>query len=128
MRALLWGLHGLAWLAIGLADLPFVVQGTASVLVGLSLIMLPSPQTCRLRADPKGALYYSAGAVPDSPWVVCQVDGASHVTPLYCSLILNLQKDGQGEQRRVLILPDSLSSDDFRRLRVWLRRWGAHEH
>lgn len=130
LRALLWGLHGLAWLAIGLAALPWAVQGLAAMLVGASLFGLPPLRGYRLRADPDGVLHYSAGIAPDAPWVACQVDGASHVTPLYCSLILKAQRGGQppGKQGRVLILPDSLSGDDFRRLRVWLRRWGAHAH
>lgn len=128
LRVLLWALHGLAWLAIGLAALPWAVQALAAIGVGVSLFRLPPRQSFRLRADPDGVLHYSAGTVPDTPWVACQVDGASHVTPLYCALILKSKGGGTGAPRRVLILPDSLSGDDFRRLRVWLRRWGAYAH
>ena len=130
LRGLVWSLHGLAWLAISLAALPVVVQGAAAVLVGVSLFGWSPSSACRLRADPDGVLHYSAGMAPDAPWVACRVEGASHVTPLYCSLILRPQIDGRaqggqsGKRRRVLILPDSLSGEDFRRLRVWLRRWG----
>ncbi len=133
LRGLLWGLHGLAWLAIALAALPVVVQGAAAALVGTSLFWLPLPLAYRLRADPDGVLHYSAGMAPDAPWVACRVEGASHVTPLYCSLILRPQIDGRSQggqsekRRRVLILLDSLSGEDFRRLRVWLHRWGAYE-
>jgi len=130
LRGLLWGLHGLAWLAIGLAVLPLAVQGVAAVLVGISLFRWAPPLACRLRTDREGVLHYSAGLASDAPWVACRVDGASHVTPLYCSLILRPQGTGSALSGplRVLILPDSLPGEDFRRLRVWLRRWGAHAH
>lgn len=135
LRALLWGLHGLAWLAIGLAALPLAWQVMAAVLVGASLFGWSPPLACRLRTDPDGVLYYSAGTGPDAAWRAYQVDGASHVTPLFCSLILRPQDVGheqgkheQGRPQRVLILPDSMASEDFRRLRVWLRRWGGYAH
>lgn len=135
LRGLLWGLHGLAWLALGLAALPLAVQGLAAALVGLSLFGWAPPPACRLRTDRDGVLHYCAGFDPDAPWLACQVAGASHVTPLYCSLILRPQNP-ESVQRgamqrgalRILILPDSLPSEDFRRLRVWLRRWSAYAH
>ncbi len=132
VRGIVWGLHGLAWLAIGLAALPLAVQGMAAVLVAASLYGWSPPPACRLRADPDGVLHYRTGMAPDTAWVACRVDGASHVTPLFCSLILRPQTEGhpqdgsqRGKKLSVLILPDSLPREDFRRLRVWLRRWGA---
>jgi toxin CptA len=35
--------------------------------------------------------------------------------------VLNLKSDGSPFTRHVVIMPDSVAADDFRRLRVWLR-------
>jgi len=47
--------------------------------------------------------------------------GASHFvsTPL---AVMELESEG-GRAKWVVVMPDSLSSEDFRRLRVWLRWW-----
>jgi toxin CptA len=52
-------------------------------------------------------------------WLGYQVSGASFVSPHLT--VLNLRADARWRARSVLITPDSLDADSFRRLRVWLR-------
>ena len=52
-------------------------------------------------------------------WCEYAVLGSSYVTPYLT--VLNLRKSGTRVARHVLLLPDSLNADDFRKLRVWLR-------
>jgi toxin CptA len=54
-------------------------------------------------------------------WFPTQVLGSSYVSPWLT--VLNLRLDGRRLAMHVVLLPDALDHDDFRRLRVWLR-WG----
>lgn len=121
LRGAIVGLHGLALLAISLAALPWTVQAILAAGVVASWSRWPRPHALRLRADPDGVLQVSVDA---DGWVAYHLEGASHVTPRLCSLVLQPTKPGR--RKHYLILPDSLSADAFRRLRVWLRHWGMH--
>ncbi len=58
-------------------------------------------------------------------WRDAEVKGSSFVTPWLT--VLNLRLPGRRLARHVVMLPDAVESDTYRRLRVWLR-WGhAHE-
>ncbi len=50
------------------------------------------------------------------------VQGSSFVTPWLT--VLNLKSDEQQRAIHVVLLPDMLTIDEFRRLRVWLK-WGT---
>ena len=52
-------------------------------------------------------------------WLGCDVLGSTYVAPLLT--VLNLRELENNSVRHVVILPDSLDAEDFRRLRVWLR-------
>lgn len=61
-----------------------------------------------------------------SAWCDAVVLGSSFVTPQLT--VLNLRLPHRRLAQHVVLLPDALESDAFRRLRVWLR-WGqAHEN
>ncbi len=50
------------------------------------------------------------------------IEGSTFVAPLL--IVLNVSPDGQGRRRATILMPDSASADDLRRLRVWLRYRG----
>lgn len=52
-------------------------------------------------------------------WIECEVLGSTYVTSFLT--ILNLKRTDSGRITRAVILPDSLDTEDFRKLRVWLR-------
>jgi toxin CptA len=52
-------------------------------------------------------------------WQACDVLGSTYVTPYLT--IMNLQLAGERMAKHVVLLPDSLDRDDFRKLRVWLK-------
>jgi toxin CptA len=52
-------------------------------------------------------------------WRPCDVLGSTYVTPYLT--IMNLHLAGERMARHVVLLPDSLDGDDFRKLRVWLK-------
>jgi toxin CptA len=54
-----------------------------------------------------------------SEWRECVLLDTSFVSPYFT--ILNLKRKNAWFARHVVILPDSLSKDEFRRSRVWLR-------
>jgi len=55
-------------------------------------------------------------------WRECDVLGSTYVASFL--VILNLRETLSRNARRIMVLPDSMSADDFRQLRVWLR-WKA---
>lgn len=58
--------------------------------------------------------------------MACSVLGNSFVAPYLT--VINLQSEGKFCERSVVILPDSLGAEEFRRLRVWLRwRWKSDQ-
>jgi toxin CptA len=111
-------LHGLASVALLLADLAWAWRAVGLALVSISLgrAWRPMP-TVSVRHDAGHGLEWLG---PDA-WRVVTVCPGSLVTPWIC--VLRLRTD-TGHVQNVLILPDSLHADDFRRLRVWLR-WRA---
>jgi toxin CptA len=52
-------------------------------------------------------------------WQACDVLGSTYVTPYLT--VMNLHLAGERMARHVVLLPDSLDRDDFRKLRVWLK-------
>ena len=55
----------------------------------------------------------------DQRWIECRVLASSYVTPLL--VVLHLRCRGHRFARHVVILPDSMPAETFRRLRVRLR-------
>ncbi len=58
----------------------------------------------------------------DGARVPCRILRGSMITPSLT--VLNLLPQGARRARGVVILPDSMEAEPFRRLRVWLRRGG----
>ena len=52
-------------------------------------------------------------------WIECEVLGSTYVVSFLT--VLNLREIEKGSVRHIMILPDSMDAEDFRRLRVWLR-------
>ena len=55
----------------------------------------------------------------DSNWIECEVLGSTYVASFLT--ILNLRQIAQRTIRHIIILPDAIHPEDFRKLRVWLR-------
>jgi toxin CptA len=56
-------------------------------------------------------------------WQESRLLPTSYVSPWLT--VLNLESKGTRRVRHVVILPDAIDGEDFRRLRAWLR-WGRH--
>jgi toxin CptA len=52
-------------------------------------------------------------------WLHCELLGSSYVSP--GMTVVNLRLRGWAGHRRVILVPDNVDPDDFRRLRAWLR-------
>jgi toxin CptA len=52
-------------------------------------------------------------------WLECELLGSSYVSP--GMTVVNLRARGWMGYRRVILVPDNVDADDFRRLRTWLR-------
>lgn len=121
LRAALGMLHLLAAVAVLLADLPPPWQAAAIVALGASLLShwrrTAPPLVLRGKAD--GTLELRR----DGEWLPVELAASSTVLPVLTVLHLKT-----GESRRhVVVLPDSLPPEDFRRLRVWLRWLGVKQ-
>ena len=55
----------------------------------------------------------------DGAWLNCELLGSTYVSP--GMTVVNLRARGWGGQRRVILVPDNVDPEDFRRLRAWLR-------
>ena len=81
---------------------------------------LASPQAMiALRYDASGALHVQSG---NGTWHSATLLGSSCVTP-WCT-VLNLRLAGKRCSRSMVIVPDAVDAQTFRRLRVRLR-WGG---
>lgn len=58
----------------------------------------------------------------DGVWHEGRLLGSSYVAPYLT--VLNISETGKWRVFHVLIVPDAVDAEDFRRLRVWLR-WGG---
>lgn len=101
------------WLSIGLS-----LAAVASLAVTLryhALRSAPGALTAlELRQDGSAAVQDQQGR-----WSDARVLGSSFVSPVLT--ILNVKVAGARLRRSVVVAPDTLPADDFRRLRVWLR-------
>ena len=119
-RRLLWGLlalHGLALGATWLAQLPLSIKIALSLLLTASLLWHGHQRGApiRLRCGKDGQLSRHA----DDEWHPVSLAAPPVLLPSLT--ILRLSNQDQKGKYPLLILPDSLSKEDFRRLRVWLR-------
>jgi toxin CptA len=55
----------------------------------------------------------------DGAWLHCELLASSYVSP--GMTVVNLRARGWGGFRHVILVPDNVDPDDFRRVRTWLR-------
>jgi len=113
--------HVCCAVAIYLAALPPLLQWAGMVLLICSLIYYwRQAESVRLRGDRDGNLEIWH----DTQWQAVRLAGSSVVLP-GCT-VLRIASEHRWLNRNLLVLPDSLPADDFRRLRVWLRWRGSN--
>lgn len=116
--------HAAAAASIVVADLPTWVKGVLLLLVAASwAVALHGPALRRggkaivaLELAEDGRLSFQTRA---GEWHEATLLESSFVAPYLT--VLNLQLDGQRFLRYVVIVPDAIGTEDFRRIRVWLR-------
>ena len=135
LRWALVALHVLAIAAISLANLPLWLQVLLVAIVAASLDLTAmrtlsqrhplaslwrswQPRPIELRTEQDGTLLIKAG----DEWQPVSLLPSTMVTPWLTVLHL---RHVDNRRTHIVILPDSLCQDDYRRLRVWLR-WKAH--
>jgi len=127
MRLYLLAAHVCAVAAVLLAKISPLVQVASLLMLVLSLIYYWRPKAeVRLRGDDAGKLQ----VWQDQKWHVVNLSGSSVILPTCTVLRLEwdrrLDQSGEKHWRKLnlVVLPDSLSVEGFRQLRVWLR-WRA---
>lgn len=125
LAVILLAAHGLALYALA-AVLPLWAGVACAALILTSLAYyLARDAWLRLDASCIGLVTDAEGVVMllrDGTQLPCQVLADSVVTPAL--VVLNVRPRGARSARSIVILPDSLDTETFRRLRVWLR-WGG---
>jgi toxin CptA len=120
----LGGAHVVGLAGFWLAPLTWPVSAGASAMIALSLVV--SLRRHAFRSSP-GAIIelevdeqcLAAAQLRDGRWLECEVDASSFVSPMLT--IVNLRPRLRGGMRAVLVAPDCVQLEAFRRLRVWLR-------
>jgi hypothetical protein len=114
-------LHSAAAVGVFLAGMPLPAQAASASALALSLAYYWRPTApTRLRCHRDGTLeiWHEAN------WHAAGLEAASVIWPGFISL-----RHGPSRRRArgLLVLPDSMPTADFRRLRVWLRWRSARE-
>ncbi|HUO44534.1 MAG TPA: protein YgfX [Burkholderiales bacterium] len=126
LAAVLIAGHGLAIGAIVAAGMPpwlqlaTIAAVVASLILGLRNIFGQRDiAVIRIAPSESGKIDVQSET---GAWEECEVLGSSYASPLLT--VLNLTSIDSRRFRRAVVLPDSMSPEDFRALRVWLR-WKA---
>jgi hypothetical protein len=116
LRTGIAALHLLGGVAIFLADMPWAIRLLLSSVVVASLVKnWPRRREEKLRTDESAGLKLWF----DSEWHDVTLLEESVVQPAMTVLSLRRQDDGQ--RKRLVILSDSMDTDEYRRLRVWVK-------
>jgi len=129
LAAAILGVHLLAAAGLALAHLPLWVALIGAVLLLGSAIhglrrhaLLFAPQSVfRVQARADGSIEC---LTRDGEWQKLRLTSDSSLFPLFA--VLCLKPEGSGRRRHLVIFPDALPFDDWRRLCVWLR-WATSE-
>lgn len=113
--------HLAAAAALGLAWIPGGLRWA-----GLGLLAVSAWRTWRRHEEPlprlscrnDGSLWHQVA----DDWRALEVLPDSHISPGLT--LLGYREEGSRKRRTLVLLPDSLPADDYRRFRVWLR-WRA---
>ncbi len=84
--------------------------------VRMAALLRAADAVIALKITPDNALSIQ---LRNSAWHDCEVLGSTCVTAGLT--VINLRQAGRRRLRNVVLLPDSMPPDDYRRLRVWLR-------
>lgn len=113
---LLWPLSLPAW--VKLLIVLALATSLAYFLAGVALLATPQAVLAvEIRQTGEIAIQTRRGA-----WCACRLSASSYVTPWLTILVLT--EAGRRGTRYVVITPDNVDAESFRRLRVWLR-WAA---
>jgi toxin CptA len=119
LRLAMAALHALAAGAVSLADLAgWLILATLVALAGHLAWALGRVRPAALRCQADGSLHVLAGG----DWLAAELLPDTAV--LAWLVVLRYRMVGGAGRHAVVVLPDSLETDAFRRLRVWLR-WRA---
>ena len=116
--------HVSAASVLWLVPIPVVGKAVFTVAIALSLVYfmgrdaaLHAPRSIvALELGERGEI---ACQTRDGMWLDCELLGSSYVSP--GMTIVNLRPRGWGGYRRIILVPDNVDAEDFRRLRAWLR-------
>jgi toxin CptA len=120
----LCAIHGAAAALLWLVPLPLPGKAVITVVVAVSLVYLLARDAALHAAHAIVGLEIEDGGRV-SYWtrsgrrVECEVLDSSYVSPRLT--IVLLRERGRAGTRKLILLPDSMNPQDFRRLRVWLR-------
>jgi len=116
--------HGAAVAVVLLVGLPLWLEVTAVAALSLNLAhgvwrkailrSTASIATIEIASDDTFSIQTRHGE-----WIECEVRGDTFV--LWFLTVLNLRRRDSGARISVVILPDAIDAEEFRRLRVWLR-------
>ena len=123
LAAILAAAHGAAIAAVVVAEMPqwltfaAIAALFANLVLELRHALLRMPDSVvALEISPDAALSIRTRS---GGWRDCEVRGNTYVVSFLA--ILNLRETESRKTKRVVVLPDSIGAEDFRRLRVWLR-------
>lgn len=118
-RRLLAALHFLAGASLLLANLPVLAQtaGTAILATSLALHFRSGPNTA-FRCKSNGEMDIRINEFwQAAEWVAYRV-----VTPVFT--LIRFRQAGSAHDHRLVLFPDTMPGEDYRRLRVWIRWLG----
>ncbi len=100
------------------------LQALASAAIAGSLAFHLRLDALQLSGDAIVELFLKDGAqcelgLKNGETLNATIAGSTFVTPLL--IVINVCPDGQGRNRAAIVMPDSASTEDLRRVRVWLR-------
>jgi toxin CptA len=124
MAGILTLVHGAAIAAVIAVSPPLAaaIGGSAILLVHWAYsvrrhaLLLPPGATVALEFSSAHQLSVKSRA---GTWCECEVLGSTYVMPFMT--VLNLRRKDDGGFSHLVLLPDSLHTEDFRKLRAWLR-------
>ena len=116
--------HCAAVAVLVVTGLPAWLQVTAILALAVSLVFSVGNSALQRLPQSVAAIKITATDLLSvqsrrGEWLACEVLGSTFVASMLT--VLNLQETKTNAVRHVVILPDSMDGDDFRRLRVWLR-------
>lgn len=116
--------HFAAAVLLWLLPVPVIGQALIGVAIAASLIYYMAVDATLHAANSIVALELRAGRkiaclTRRGAWLDCMPLGSSYVSSWLTVIVL--RAGGSWSTRRVILVPDNVAAEDFRRLRAWLR-------